>query len=220
MQQEATTSGATVTPESPEHPQSRPASAPCWPMVNTLTPTSLPRVEPQLIGFAVPCIEMHGGLFSLLGTTACLNHSTHRGRLRCGARDLSLGLHHGALGSQAHPGFCGSAFSCSGTQALPVGGRTDLSPALPVPVNSPRPLSKLRDPEQLPTSFDGEDDQMQLVLLRSSESWSQSWGPYQESIAPLLGVQPPRLLKAPTQQLVVSSTLTSFLLLLCPAGGL
>lgn len=61
---------------------------------------------------------------------------------------------------------------------------------------------------------------MQLVLLRSSESWSQSWGPYQESIAPLLGVQPPRLLKALTQQLVVSSTLTSFLLLLCPAGGL
>lgn len=82
---------------------------------------------------------------------------------------------------------------------------TDLSPALPVSVNSPRPLSKLRDPEQLPTSFDGEDDQMQLVLLRSRESWSQSWGPYQESIAPLLSVHPPRLLKALTQQLVVSS---------------
>lgn len=117
-----------------------------------------------------------------------------------------------SLGFVFPSGFSGSAFSCSETQALPVGGGTDLSPALPVSVNSPRPLSKLWDPEQLLTSFDGEDDQMQLVLRGSSESWSQSWGPYQESaisiarsIALLLGVQAPRLLKALTQQLVVSS---------------
>lgn len=140
MQQGATTSGATVTPQSPEHPQSRPASAPCWPMVN-------PRVEPQLTGFPVTCNQMHCGLSSLFGITACLDHSTHRDRLSLEHGDLSLESHHGALGSQAHPepcfvfpsGFSGSAFSCSETQALPVGGGTDLSPALPVSVNSPRP---------------------------------------------------------------------------------
>lgn len=79
-------------------------------------------------------------------------------------------------------------------------------------VNSPRPQLKLWNPEQFPTSFDAEDDPAYLVLLERSESWSQSWGHYQESamsLALLLGVQlpppHPRLLKALTQQLVVSS---------------
>lgn len=76
MPQGVTTSGATVTPESPEHPQSRPASAPCWPMP--------PPPAPLNHSFPVPRIQMRHGLSSLLGTTACLNHSTHRDRLRAG----------------------------------------------------------------------------------------------------------------------------------------